>query len=129
MARVGVFVCHCGSNIAGTVDCAAVAAAAARMPGVAYASDTLGFLLPMLLFGVGNGIVEPIIASYIAQGSPHGSLGATMSFYECIYGAFTCVSPILAGYVSQYSDVGFTYVALGAVTLLIIPFSAKLKKG
>ena len=39
MARVGVFVCHCGSNIAGTVDCAAVAAAARRLPGVVHAEE------------------------------------------------------------------------------------------
>ena len=39
MARIGVFVCHCGTNIAGTVDCPAVAAAARQMPGVVFASD------------------------------------------------------------------------------------------
>ena len=33
--RVGVFVCDCGLNIAGTVDCAAVAEHAATLPGVA----------------------------------------------------------------------------------------------
>jgi hypothetical protein len=51
-----------------------------------------------------------------------------MSFYECIYGAFTCVSPILAGYVSQVSQISTTYTALGLVTLLIIPASAKLRQ-
>ncbi|MCL4465466.1 MAG: CoB--CoM heterodisulfide reductase iron-sulfur subunit A family protein [Chloroflexi bacterium] len=39
MARVGVFICHCGSNIAGVVDCAAVASAARRMPGVVHAEE------------------------------------------------------------------------------------------
>jgi heterodisulfide reductase subunit A len=39
MARIGVFVCHCGTNIAGTVDCPGVAAAARQMPGVVFASD------------------------------------------------------------------------------------------
>ncbi len=39
MARVGVFVCHCGENIGRTVDAAAVAAAAARLPGVVHAED------------------------------------------------------------------------------------------
>jgi heterodisulfide reductase subunit A len=39
MARIGVFVCHCGSNIAGTVDVEAVAAAAAAFPGVAYSAE------------------------------------------------------------------------------------------
>ncbi|HRT26735.1 MAG TPA: CoB--CoM heterodisulfide reductase iron-sulfur subunit A family protein [Syntrophales bacterium] len=36
--RVGVFICHCGSNIAGTVDVAKVAEEARKMPGVAYAT-------------------------------------------------------------------------------------------
>jgi len=39
MARIGVFVCYCGSNIAATVDVEAVAKAAAEFPGVAYATQ------------------------------------------------------------------------------------------
>ncbi|MBI5208565.1 MAG: CoB--CoM heterodisulfide reductase iron-sulfur subunit A family protein [Elusimicrobia bacterium] len=39
MSRLGVFVCHCGENIGRTVDCAAVAAAAARFPGVVHSVD------------------------------------------------------------------------------------------
>jgi len=35
--RVGVFVCHCGKNIAGTVDPAAVVAAAEKLPDVVFA--------------------------------------------------------------------------------------------
>ena len=39
MQRIGVFVCHCGSNIAATVDVAAVAEAAKSQPGVVFATD------------------------------------------------------------------------------------------
>lgn len=39
--KIGVFVCHCGSNIAGTVDTAKVAEAAREMPNVAFADDTM----------------------------------------------------------------------------------------
>jgi heterodisulfide reductase subunit A len=39
MSRIGVFVCHCGENISRTVDVERVAQAAARIPGVAYATD------------------------------------------------------------------------------------------
>ncbi len=39
MARIGVFICHCGENIARTVDPAAVVEAAKKMRGVAYAVD------------------------------------------------------------------------------------------
>ncbi len=40
-ARVGVFVCHCGSNIGGFIDCERVAREAARMPGVAFATHLM----------------------------------------------------------------------------------------
>jgi len=39
MARIGVFVCHCGENIGRTVDCVRVAEALATLPGVAHAVD------------------------------------------------------------------------------------------
>ncbi len=37
--RIGVFICHCGTNIAGTVDVAAVAERAKDFPDVVYAVD------------------------------------------------------------------------------------------
>ncbi|WP_243545161.1 CoB--CoM heterodisulfide reductase iron-sulfur subunit A family protein [Pseudodesulfovibrio tunisiensis] len=39
--RIGVFVCHCGSNIGATVDCVAVAESARMLPDVAFAADTM----------------------------------------------------------------------------------------
>ncbi|MCU0859755.1 MAG: CoB--CoM heterodisulfide reductase iron-sulfur subunit A family protein [Thermoplasmata archaeon] len=37
--RVGVFVCHCGSNIAGVVDCGKVREVAEKLPGVVVAKE------------------------------------------------------------------------------------------
>jgi len=37
--RIGVYICHCGSNIAGTVDCAQVTEFALELPSVAIARD------------------------------------------------------------------------------------------
>jgi heterodisulfide reductase subunit A2 len=39
MQRIGVFVCHCGTNIAGTVDVKAVAETLGKENGVVYATD------------------------------------------------------------------------------------------
>lgn len=39
MARIGVFICHCGENISATVDCEKVSELAAQLPGVAYSTD------------------------------------------------------------------------------------------
>jgi heterodisulfide reductase subunit A len=40
-AKVGVFVCHCGRNIAGSVDVSKVTLSARRLPSVVFASDNL----------------------------------------------------------------------------------------
>lgn len=39
MARIGVFVCHCGENISRTVDCEKLAATALKWPGVVHSVD------------------------------------------------------------------------------------------
>jgi heterodisulfide reductase subunit A len=39
MSRIGVFTCHCGENINGTVDCAKVAESARAVPGVVHSVD------------------------------------------------------------------------------------------
>ena len=39
MQRIGVFVCHCGTNIAGTIDVKAVAEAIKTEPGVVFSTD------------------------------------------------------------------------------------------
>ena len=39
MARIGFYICHCGSNIAGTIDVAAVKDFAAKLPGVQVSRD------------------------------------------------------------------------------------------
>ena len=39
MQKIGVFVCHCGTNIAGTVDVKAVAEALSHAPGVVFSTD------------------------------------------------------------------------------------------
>lgn len=37
--RIGVFVCHCGRNIAGSVDVKRARDEAAKLPGVVHAED------------------------------------------------------------------------------------------
>ncbi len=39
--RIGVFICHCGSNIGGTVDCGKVVEIARDYPDVVYADDPM----------------------------------------------------------------------------------------
>ncbi len=45
-SRIGAFVCHCGTNIAGVVDVKAVAEFARSLPGVVVAEDNLHLCAP-----------------------------------------------------------------------------------
>ena len=38
MARIGVFICHCGENISATVDVEKVAEVASKLQGVAFST-------------------------------------------------------------------------------------------
>ncbi len=57
--RIGVYVCHCGSNIAGVVDPKAVAGHAAGLPGVVVARD-----YPYMCGDPGQAMIKQDIAAH-----------------------------------------------------------------
>ncbi|MBI3978349.1 MAG: hydrogenase iron-sulfur subunit [Chloroflexi bacterium] len=57
-ARVGVFVCRCGSNIAGTVDTGSVADYAACLPNVVHAEQTMFACAGNTQLAIGSTIVQ-----------------------------------------------------------------------
>ena len=56
MQKIGVFVCHCGTNIAGTVDVLAVAEALRNEPGVVFSTD-----YPYMCSETGQNIIKNAI--------------------------------------------------------------------
>ena len=63
MQRIGVFVCWCGSNIAGTVDVKAVAAALANEPGVVHSAE-----YQYMCSQAGQDLIKAAIAEYKLTG-------------------------------------------------------------
>ncbi len=59
MGRIGVFVCHCGENIARSVDVKAVARSAAKLQGVAFTAD-----YPFLCSAPGQRIIQEAIQTH-----------------------------------------------------------------
>ena len=59
MQRIGVFVCHCGTNIAATVDVEAVAAAARKVPGVVFSAD-----YPYMCSESGQDLIKESVKKY-----------------------------------------------------------------
>ena len=70
--RIGVYICHCGSNIAGVVDVAGVATWAARLPYVATSHD-----YKFMCSSLGQELIEKDIKDHgvnrvvVASCSPH----------------------------------------------------------
>lgn len=63
MQRIGVFVCHCGTNIAGTVDVEAVAAALQNEPGVVISKE-----YQYMCSEAGQNLVKDAIKEYNLSG-------------------------------------------------------------
>jgi len=63
MARIGVFVCHCGLNIASTVDVQRVAETLRHYPGVAFATD-----YKYMCSDPGQGLIQQAITEHHLDG-------------------------------------------------------------
>ena len=65
VSRIGVMVCHCGNNIAATVDCEGVAAAAREFPDVVFATDHM-----YACSDPGQKAIEQVIRDHDPEGVP-----------------------------------------------------------
>ena len=63
MQKIGVFVCHCGTNIAGTVDVKAVAEALGKEPGVVFSAE-----YPYMCSEAGQNLIKNAIKDYELTG-------------------------------------------------------------
>ena len=63
MQRIGVFVCHCGTNIAATVDVERVAETLGHEPGVVFATH-----YPYMCSQTGQDMIREKIAEYALTG-------------------------------------------------------------
>lgn len=67
MAKVGVYVCHCGSNIASVIDVSAVRDFAAELPGVVLARKDLFMCADsgqeLIMQDVRDGLVDRVVVA------------------------------------------------------------------
>jgi DHA2 family methylenomycin A resistance protein-like MFS transporter len=94
----------------------------------AVTTDITIIAVVLAVYGLGNGLIEPVILNYIAQRAPAGSRGLAMGVYETVFGVGSAISPIAAGLVSEAWTAGAVYTLLAAVALTTIPLSLRLKE-
>lgn len=90
------------------------------------ASDIIGFGIPLLLYGVGAGIMTPVVLDFITKRVSRGVLGAAMGVHEGVYGIGMCLGPLVGGGLADVYGASALYLLLVFVALMVLPLSWKM---
>jgi MFS family permease len=93
-----------------------------------WVTDAWILTIPLAVYGLANGVLEPIILNYIAQRSPPESRSFQMGIYETVFGVGMVIGPIATGFITQSYPPNIIYLLLALVSLTIIPLSIWLKQ-
>lgn len=100
---------------------------AASMFLATRASDTPSFALPLLLYGIGSGIVTPVALDWITKRTPREVLGTAMGVHEGIYGVGMCLGPLAGGFLADVYSPSTLYLALVGVALMMMPLTWRMR--
>jgi len=100
---------------------AAAVLLAASMFLARLASGLMGFALPLFLYGVGSGIMTPVILDFIAKRTSKEALGSAMGVHEGVYGVGMFIGPFAGGLIADAYGASTMYTLLVAASLLILP--------
>jgi MFS family permease len=85
------------------------------------ASGLVGFALPLFLYGVGSGIMTPVVLDFIAKRTSKETLGSAMGVHEGVYGVGMFIGPFVGGLIADVYGASTMYTLLVGVSLLILP--------
>jgi len=100
---------------------AAAVLLAASMFLVRVASGPVGFALPLFLYGVGSGIMTPVILDFISKRTSKEALGSAMGIHEGVYGVGMFIGPFAGGLIADAYGASTMYTLLVGASLLILP--------
>ena len=93
---------------------------------IAYSTNEWMIVVPLALYWLSNGFLEPILLNWIAMNSPLESRSFTMGIYETVFGLGMIVGPMVAGLVTNSYPVSVVYILLTVASMLILPLSIGL---
>jgi len=93
-----------------------------------YASDIVGYVVPLVLYGAAAGIMTPLMLDYIAKECDKESLGAAMGLHEGVYGVGMCLGPLVGGAIADTLGPPTLYRILAVFALTMLPLAYVLSK-
>jgi MFS family permease len=94
---------------------------AAAMYLVRNANTGIGFGVPLVLYGLGSGIMTPVMLDFISKRTPERLRGIAMGLHEGIYGVGMCLGPLVGGAIADIYGASMLYTLLVGVSLMILP--------
>jgi len=93
-----------------------------------YASSTIEYAFPLILYGAAAGIMTPLMLDYIAKRCDKESLGAAMGLHEGVYGVGMCLGPMVGGAIAEVWGPPLLYRLLAALALTMLPLAYLLTR-
>ncbi len=93
---------------------------------VRNAVSIMEFAVPLVLYGIGAGIITPVILDFITRRMPKSALGAAMGMHEGVYGLGMCFGPLFGGNLADVYGAQTLYLILAIVALTLIPLSWRM---
>ncbi len=93
-----------------------------------FASSTLEYAFPLVLYGTAAGIMTPLMLDYIAKRCDKASLGAAMGLHEGVYGVGMCLGPLVGGAIADVWGPPLLYRLLAVLALTMLPLAYMLSK-
>lgn len=95
---------------------------AASMYLVRTGDTPMGFMIPLVFYGMGSGIMTPVVLDFISKRTPPRLRGTAMGVHEGIYGIGMCLGPLIGGAIADNYSAFTLYTLLVGVSLLVLPF-------
>jgi MFS family permease len=93
-----------------------------------YASSTLEYAFPLILYGSAAGIITPLMLNYIAKRCSKENLGAAMGLHEGVYGVGMCLGPMVGGTIAEIWGPQLLYRLLAVLALTMLPLAYRLSQ-
>ncbi len=91
-----------------------------------FASSTVEYAVPLVLYGTAAGIMTPLILDYIAKRCDKDSLGAAMGLHEGVYGVGMCLGSMVGGAIAEAWGPPLLYRLLAVLALTMLPLAGML---
>tara|TARA_B100000315_G_C14499161_1_gene551495 strand:+ start:101 stop:1252 length:1152 start_codon:yes stop_codon:yes gene_type:complete len=90
---------------------------------LSFQQGIIGLSIAVFIVGIFSGILFPVVLAFIPQRVPRKNIGTAMGLLSASHGLGSLIGPIGGGIIAVLWAPNVVYIALGLLTIIIIPLS------